>query len=216
MGSKIVVAGVLGALLMAANCGRLDQLQEAREFADLAVDANRVRTRVIGDSVLGREGLSGTAFDAVPRSGRAVFKGVVILAAIDPTDENVGFALVGRSDVTVDFGSGRNNVRGTLDEFQSSREGDGILDVSGVVQLQNGVVGAVLQNEFTVDYSGNVTVEGDRYTVSGDLDGRFRGTRTDPNAGQSTVRAIAALDVNGSVRGNGERLVGRMTIMAEN
>jgi hypothetical protein len=177
---------------------------------------NRVRKRVIGDPLLGREGLSGTAFDAVPTSGDAVFKGVVFLAAIDPTNENAGFALVGRSDVTVEFGSGRNNVRGTLDEFQSSREGDGILDVSGSLQLQNGVVGAAQRNGFTLDYSGDVTVEGNRYAVVGDLNGRFRGTRTEPNAGQSKVRAIAALDVNGSVRGNGERLTGRMTIVAEN
>jgi hypothetical protein len=216
MVSKCGGVAVMLTVLLTANCSRLDALDDARSFADVAVDASRVRTRVIGDPLLGRDGLPGTAFEAIPSSGEATFKGAVILAATDASDDDAGFALVGRSDVTVDFGATGNSIRGTLDDFQSSRAGDGILDVSGQLSLNSGEVGATRPNQFTVDYAGDVTVEGKSYAMSGDMLGQFRGTRTDPSAGQSTVRALSAIDLNGTVRGNGERLVGRMTIIAEN
>ena len=213
---KLSIAALCGVLMLTANCTRLDRLEEAREFADVAVDASRVRTRVIGDPILGKSGLPGTSFDAIPTSGTASFLGASFVAVTNPNDEDAGFALVGRSDLTVNFGSGTNSVRGTLDDFQSSRQGEGILDVTGALELRNGVVGAETPNRFTVDYIGNITVEGTRYTMQGDMLGRFRGTRTEPEAGQSPVRALSAVDANGIVTGGGARLVGRLTIVAEN
>lgn len=214
--SRYFAVCMMGVTLFTAQCSKLDDLDEARAFADVAVDANRIRTRVLGDPLLGREGLSGTVWEDVPTSGSAVFKGTAIVAAIDEDDADAGFALVGRSDVTVDFGPGRNNITGTMNQFQSSREGDGILDVSGELQLQNGVVGEGTPNQFTVDYVGRVRVEGDSYTMSGDMRGRLLGNRPDRDPGQSIVKAISAVDINGNVQGNGQRLTGRLTLIGEN
>jgi hypothetical protein len=216
MRSRSVATSGLGALLFCANCSKLDDFDAARDFADVAVDASRITTRVLGDPLIGREGLPGTNFDYVPRSGAAVFHGTAIVAGINDDDVDAGFALVGRSKVTVDFGPGTNNITGTLSQFQSSREGEGILNVSGQLQLQNGIVGADSPNRFAVDYVGTVTVEGTNYMMSGDMLGQFRGTRTNPGAGQSTVRALTAVDLNGVVHGGDQQLDGRMTVIAEN
>ncbi|UWQ98395.1 hypothetical protein K3729_13145 [Rhodobacteraceae bacterium S2214] len=216
MTSKYVCASLIGLVMLTANCGKLEELEDARQFADLAIDANRVRTRVLGDPVLGREGLRGTVWDDVPTSGSATFLGTVVVAAVSADNPDAGFALVGRSDVTVDFGPGEDNITGTMDQFQSSKIGEGILDASGQLQLENGVVGNLAPNQFAVDYSGDVTVEGKTYAMSGDMLGRFLGTRTEPEAGQSTIRALSAVDINGNVESGGERLVGRLNLIAEN
>jgi len=216
MTTKFSAVFMLCAMLLLANCIELEELEEAKEFASLAVDASRIKTRVLGDPLLGRDPLPGTSFDAMPTSGTARFQGVAIVGTVDDSDVSAGFQLVGRSDLTVDFGAGDDNIRGTLDDFQSSREGDGILDVSGTLDLQNGVVGAHVPNQFTVDYDGAVTVEGDRYALSGDMIGKFQGTRPEPAETQSTVRALTAIDINGRAQGDGETLKALVTIIAEN
>lgn len=206
----------VSALMTLANCDKLDRIENVQEFAGVAIDAGQTRTRVLGDPITGIDPLPGTSFDAVPTSGEATFKGAAYVAATSSSDRTVGFALVGRSEVTVDFGANSNNLTGTMSDFQTANVANGIADVSGTLRLSNGVVGAERPNSFTVDYGGDLTVDGDDFALSGDMSGRFRGTRTNPSAGQSPVRALSALDEDGLVTDGLETLTGRVVLIAEN
>jgi len=84
-----------------AGCDKIEAIQEAQAFVQSASNVNEQRVRVLGDPLLGRAALPGTAFDAVPTSGSATFQGAAFLGARDTTGGTDGFVLVGDTTATL-------------------------------------------------------------------------------------------------------------------
>lgn len=210
------VAVCLTSLMLLPQCGRLDQIEDARAFAGVAADAGQTRQRVLGDPIRGIDPLPGTRFDAMPTAGEARFRGAAYVAAGSRDAPESSFALVGRSDVTVDFGASRNPVQGEMFDFQSLDIADGLIDVSGRLRLLDSEIGRDRPNSLAVGYGGTLTVGGTDFALSGEMEGRFRGTRTAPATGQSVVKALSAVDRDGQVLGGNNTLTGRVLLIAEN
>lgn len=73
-------------------------------------------------------------------------------------------------------------------------------------------------NQWLADYSGDLEIQGDTYTVGGTLLGDFRGTRLNPQAGQSVVKGLVGTSPEGyaAINGNIEEVPAPMLIIGTN
>lgn len=197
-------------------CDRIEAAQEAQAFARSAASVSEQRVRVLGDPLVGRSALPGTAFDAVPTTGSATFRGTTFFGARDTTGGDAGFVLVGDTTATLNFAAPDDGVTGTLDNFRQLQRSDISSPVSGQITLRNGRIGDDRPNSLSIGYGGQLRVEGTDFQVSGRMEGRMRGTRTNPAEGQSTVRAISAADLDTMVTGGDVSLQASITIIGEN
>lgn len=197
-----------------AGCGAIEKIENARELVGVVQDANAARVRVLGDPLTGTKGLPGTNFDAMPLQGEATFLGTAALVLTDNDRPRDGMRLVGRSIVTVDFEA--DAITGRMDQFISADDVTSIAKASGGLTLRNGDIGRLRPNTFDVDYGGTLRVDGVAYVFNGDMVGQFRGTRPNPANGQSVVRAISALDVDGTAQAGDQNYTVRTVLIAEN
>lgn len=216
MKKKAQVLGGLVVALALAGCSKLERIEDVVAFADRVGDVNDQRVRVLGDPVLGIAELPATAFDAVPTTGTATFLGTAFLSMRNSDQRLDADALVGDSRLEVDFGTSGDAVSGGVTNIRRTQINDISVDVSGQLTFSNGVVGAEVSNDLAFDFGGNVTYDGTEFGLQGRLDGKLRGTRTEPAADQSTVRAFSVRDPEIDVTTATGRYTASMTVIGEN
>ena len=183
----LAVLTVVVAIL--SGCGGvIDDLRTARDSRDVArrVDA-----------------LPGTAYRAVPTSGRAAFDGNAFLLVATPGGPT---RLIGDARLVLDFG--RGTVRGEAgDFFEAARSNRAA--VSGAIRFgtRGSRIGAATgaPNTFTTSTTGTLTIVGRPYRVGGSVDGRMVGTRIDPAGGRSAVKGLTISDVTVATGPTGRR-----------
>ena len=171
-----------------------------------------LQSRAVAADVLVTEvqGYAPTSLARMPDTGSAQFNGYSALvidpvAALDVDD----ILLLGDATLNVTFADA-GTVTGYADNFE------GIVGTGNVSQLANAsgsiqigdVDSSIGQgrpaNEWTSNYGGTVTVNGQPYTVSCTLDGGFFGNRTSQPDPDTIIKGIAGNDFDGlSVNGNG-------------
>lgn len=138
----------------------------------------------------------------MPTTGSAEFRGYSAIF-IDPvlaTDDD-DVVMLGDVTMTVTFANS-GTVTGTADNFDAVL-GDGptgrLASVSGSIAIggNNSAIGDNRDaNEWNSDYAGTLTVEGETYTITGDLDGGFLGNR--PGRPPATyIKGIYGIDNSG-------------------
>jgi hypothetical protein len=163
--------------------------------------------KVIGDGTADNPGISGTAFPRIPTEGTATYRGVSTVV-ISNGDEMVLDA-VGIANVNVDFGAedDADVVTGNLRNMRALNDAGEAEYVDGELLLSGGEIGKRANvegetntsraNSIFADYAGSLEAFGESYGLSGELQGKLRGTRTNEDA-RSVVRAVdlAATDVS--------------------
>lgn len=207
--------------LILASCGSTsgsDSISFDRVFA-----ANAVYDRV--------DETPNSRFDAVPTSGTVQFTGFADFqindSAQDPADR---IGVLGDAEIVADFGAGTvvgrvDNLIGAtadftdLSDFELFAVGGEIAIGGGSSQIGAGAPGSTTTldpNQFTADYEGSITLPDQTLRVSGDLDGRFVGTRVLAGEGDIPIRGLLAEDLDGRAidQVGGETTV-TMTVYAE-
>jgi hypothetical protein len=198
----VAIVSVLG---MTAACGGSGATTKAQDKFIARIDSGIAQTKRVNN-------LPGTAFSAMPANGSAVFVGVAEIF-IDPVFErdDDDIFILGKSRLTANFGA--RTVKGSITNMQAATNmnvrgpfGDfDLVPVKGTVRVGNAsLIGNDLDdnsqnrpNEWYADYAGDLTIKGDVYKINGALRGEFRGTRVNPAAGKSTVKAIVGESVTG-------------------
>lgn len=179
------------------------------------------------DLVVEVDALSNTAFSAIPASGAVTFRGYggLVIETAGATAANDIFVL-GAARLTADFDD--NTMTGAVTNLLAAEFGGSeLLDVSGEIAIggTESFLGDDVDdnrtdrpNQWYADYAADLTIEGNTYGVEGALTGNFVGTRVDPAAGLSPIRAISALDDQGFAVVNGglEEIGVTFEIIAEN
>ena len=156
------------------------------------------------------QGYAPTSLARMPDTGSAQFNGYSAIV-IDPVAalETDDILLLGDATINVTF-AGAGSVTGHADNFEGI-VGTGsvsqLADASGRIEIGD-VDSSIGQgrpaNEWTSNYGGTVTVNGQPYTVSGTLDGGFFGNRTSQPDPDTIIKGIVGNDFDGlSVNGNG-------------
>ena len=178
--------------------------------------------------------LPGTKFSAVPVNGSASFEGNASLF-IDPVFEtdNDDILVAGDANLTANFGAG--TIQGDVTNMQAAVNFAGvgaaetfdIVPVGGTIVIGEdySLIGPDpddnLQNrpnQWFSFFDGDLTIEGDQFIFGGGLLGEFRGTRANPQDGQSAVKAISASSILsvGYVNDGTEKIPVFLDIVAEN
>ena len=212
-----LIKALLGlCMLDMAGCSRIAQIEETVAFAERAERINDQRLRVVGDVALGIPGLPGTAFEAIPSSGSATYLGSAFLVIQSETLQTDALVLVGDSTLTIDFATPQDAVTGGVDDIRLVRPDAISLDVPGQLVLDNGVIGNGAQNDLAFDVNGTVTARGTAFGLSGRAEGKLRGTRTQPKAGESPVLAYEVVDSDVAVTAAQGGYTATVTIIGEN
>ena len=132
--------------------------------------------------------LPGTAFDAMPDTGSASFRGVAGIG-LDPVTGRDGdeIGILGDAVLTADFADG--SVTGEVTNLQGAPDGEDrpekseVFDVDGTLRLGTVVSGIGRDsglrspNDFGTSVRGTVITPDNRYRLQGDVFGKFVGTR---------------------------------------
>lgn len=121
------------------------------------------------------EARSNTAFvepyiEGMPTSGGAVYSGYM---AVDLATAGGGTVLFGEVDVIADFAAG--TLRGSAGDFVGHDRTRTIDTYAGTISMTDGRIGVVRPNAFTIDYGGILTGNAEAISVSGTIDGNFKG-----------------------------------------
>jgi len=172
------------------------------EYGQRLEDEERMATRV--------QNLSPTSFAAVPTTGSATFEGYGNLYIDRVRDaQGDGLFAIGDATIVADFQNG--TVTGQVDNLIGATNvrlnGSGevvtsaidSLDVSGQIDLglNESAIGnddgtkTSRPNDWFADYSGTFVANGEAYTLDGEIDGQFYGTRVDNPNTDFPIKAIA-------------------------
>lgn len=206
---------VAGAITL-SGCSTIERIAEVRDFADRAARVNDQRLRVLGDPILGIDEMPGTVFDAVPVTGTATFTGSAFVTIENENRRTDVFALVGDTEVVVDFATADDAVSGGVTNFRQTRINNTSLFVPGEITFDAGVIGGDEVNNLAFDYAGSVTAGGTAFRLDGRLVGKLRGTRTAPETGQSVVRAISVEDRETNIIGGNADYSASVIVIGEN
>jgi hypothetical protein len=186
-GHAVAVVAVLA--LTACGGGSLSKEEKVAEFAAMT---DRLGARF------------NTAFlepGAIPSSGQAVFEGYAGIVVETAPEE---LSLLGDARVVIDFG--RDRVSGEINRVFGDQDGR-LRNYDGSVSLINGVMGATRPNDFSFDYTGALTGQGNTILFDGSGDGVLKGT---------PIRGIlAASDPGDTARVNGVETGVTLAISAE-
>ncbi|RYH03073.1 hypothetical protein EU805_04890 [Salipiger sp. IMCC34102] len=209
------VCALLLTLLCACGDGGLVD-DDSRDVIALLRDAERTSER-LGD-------LPGTAFDAMPTSGRATFEGLggVFIDPVIARDSD-DLSIFGDARLDADFR--RGTITGRVDNLvgvQGLNPATGErFDVDGTIEIgdRGSRIGAGAPNDARATYTARLATE-DRGTfdVRGTANGKFLGTRAS-EAG--TARAPRGLrlqddDLTARRRGDDRILTGTFDVFGEN
>lgn len=154
-------------------------------LADLppGVDARAALFTAASDRLDAR---SNTAFiepyiEGMPSSGSAEFVGILYALSATPGENT---ELYGQANVTAYFGSG--TMSGIVSDFWGLDRTGSEAFYAGTVNLTNGDIAVDRRNDFTLDYSGDLSGNGEAVSLSGTLDGDFK---ADP------ILGILAIDI---------------------
>ncbi len=144
---------------------------------------------------------SNTAFDGMPTAGIATFEGnAYIYVDTAPAISE----LAGDSRIVINFADG--TMSGQFDKFVG-KDQDGVLDsYTGKLDIVSGTVGEFVPNNIFIDYDGALQGNGDTITMSGYVDGKFKGT---------PIRGIVANDRGRAVDLNGGATIASLWVVAE-
>jgi hypothetical protein len=170
---------------------------------------------LVGNSYTGTTGLPNTAFKGMPTGGTATYRGyALVIANADGTvagQPKIG--VEGTATLTADFGNGTlagsaTNFVGTTISGKDSKTGAYQLAkapayYAGTVTIKDGCIGVATAcsnvtrpNEFSANYSGTLTGEGNKITTNGQVLGEFKGTPIQgavlgTNTGATTLNGAA-------------------------
>lgn len=218
---RLTVSTTLVACVAACGGGTVKSAQERFEEDFLAIDAQAA-------SLIDTPG---TKFTAMPSNGAAEFEGAAVIVILpDEFDESQDIIVIGDAEITADFedatltGEVTNLEAGT--NFVSDTNYD-VVNVEGTVEIggEQSQIGVDpddnLQdrpNQWFADYSGDLEIQGDTYSVGGTLLGDFRGTRSNPEGGQSVIKGLVGSSPDGyaAINGNIEEVPAPMVIIGTN
>jgi len=211
-----VTTFALGAAVALAGCKQIEELKDAREFADRASRVAEQKWRVQGDPSQGIGPLPGTAFEEVPTTGSATFTGSAFIAMTNVDRRRDTHLLVGDARVDVDFSNPNDAVSGSVTNMRRTEALAVSTNIAGQLDLTTGQIGNGAPNDLSIAYDGFVTPDGTRIGLDGVATGKLRGTRPDATNGQSVVRAIDVTDADTNFTAGGATYEGHVTIIGEN
>lgn len=161
-------------------------------------------------------GYAGTAFDAIPDTGSATFRGMGT-ATIDRDDSTRSddINLVGFVRLDADFRD--QELSGAMSEIQGytgrNPSASKLFDANGRIviggrssELERTNSGAT--NRWSADYRGTLGTPEGRIVMDGELEGRFRGTQLSNGGRDADIRAIMGSDSGGNATVGGRNADG--------
>lgn len=172
------------ALLCLGSVSACSDIKGAIEFADDRSDFQARRDAL--------DARSNTAYTAVPTSGSTTYTGEAQMGVGSP---DLGVALIGDATVTINYGNG--TVEGQLGNFSGFDTAENFSDYSGVLVLENGILGTERPND--VDSSITGTLTGESYTIDVDAlwNADLKGTPIRGVLGR-TVTSQSSFELNGT------------------
>ena len=168
-------------------------------------DTAALEARVVAadEMLAGLQELSPTSPNRVPTTGAATFQGFSGLI-IDPVlgldiDDVV---LLGDVALEVSY-TNPGAVTGVANNFEGivgTGDVSAIVPTSGAIQIgqtATGIGQGRPANEWTSDYAGVITVDGEQYEVSGELEGGLLGNRSSDPTPERFVKGIFGQDLDG-------------------
>ena len=128
-----------------------------------------------------------TPSNSMPTAGTATYKGVAGFAASEYDEIEV----ISEASLTANFS--RSTIAGNLTNFRDYEN----TAIPGTVSLQSGKIRG---NEFGADLNGQVTIDGKKAAVNGDMYGGFAGSKANMMAGfiEGTVGGQRVVGVIGA------------------
>jgi len=176
--------------------------QEAYAQLVAADDANILR--IAGDLDAGLRGIPGTNWSSVPVAGEALFLGLGQGTVADMTFR-------GDAVLTVNFSG--DDITGGLRNIVGD-DGERTWSTDGTLVLSNGDLRLTRPTDFSVDYAGTLDFDDNVYELDGTMTGLLRGTRIGVSE-RSPIKALSAVDDNGTALVNGVDTDATLTIVAE-
>ncbi len=169
-------AAALSSLTLIAACGGgRGSDNPAAEYSGDSARAGRLIAETAG--------MSQTAADSMPTTGRAEYDGVVGLAFGSAPASPASADMLGEVDLTANFATGR--VTGEFDDFNTASG----QEVQGELKVSNGQIGGA---GFTADIAGNLTGTATAPgAVSGSVSGDFLGGNAAAIEGTGTATSDA-------------------------
>jgi hypothetical protein len=226
--SKVAISASVAALFLSA-CSSTSSSTDtsgvlsAASVNDRMTGADTQILKIIGDGTADNPGIPGTGFSRIPTEGTATYRG--ISAVVISNGEDMVLDAVGISNVNIDFGAADDEsvVTGNLRNMRAFNAAGEAERVIGELLLSGGNIGkdfddapeTARQNSLFADYAGNLTAFGQTFGISGELEGKLRGTRTNENA-RSVVRAVDLADTDVAVTAGQTGLTADIMVAADN
>jgi hypothetical protein len=149
---------------------------------------------------------SNTAFippliEGMPTTGGATYTGVMF---VELDTAGMTTQLYGNADVTANFDA--SSMSGSVTDFYGRDRTGSQAAYTGAVSLTNGTIGAARPNAFDLDFSGALSGNGESISLSGTMDGDFKG---DP------IRGILGVDTTPTANIDANPFTGRVLLAAE-
>ncbi|WP_439155619.1 hypothetical protein [Yoonia sp.] len=158
------------------------------------------KLRVLGDTGTGVMGVAVTDAGAMPPTGTADFAGFATLRV----EAETPLVLFGDAQVNVGFDAGL--ASGQIDAVFGTDRSGRVVDYTGAIVLDAGVVGGDVPSDLQLDYGGVLTAAGETLILDGAVTGDFRGT---------PVAAISLSALEAVVAHNGLPTHATLVVVAE-
>lgn len=165
---------VVSALIALAGCGEVSGAGGTDPSDPPTLDMSDPRVAEFAAMTDRLEDRSNTEFARVPTFGTATYTGFAGVLLNDPARP---VTLIGDARIEMDFDA--DNITGELTSFRGEQAG-AVGDYAGTVLLSAGDIAATRPNDFTFDYDGTLTGQGNTIVLDGNADGVFKGTRLNP------------------------------------
>ena len=194
-----------------SGCGLTDTIAQYQSAKDAAAAAQKFADI---------SAMPGTSYAAIPISGPATFTGNGVVEIVATHDNRSVMRVVGDATLTANFAPSDNQgITGELTDLRTFGPVYPSEDASGTIYIRAGGIGLDDPNTVSGTYDGNFTAQGDKYQVSGDYNGRFRGTHECSIENGAAIRGITIGALSGDASMQGEdrsALISTIRVAAEN